>query len=303
MMGASTMLKLQTDEYAMTAADRPTFADAERIRRALEWLQEHYAHQPSLEQAAKIAGLSPYHFHRQFSRHVGVSPKKFVQYLTLDHAKLCLQRANSVLDAAYESGLSGPGRLHDLFVVHEAMTPGQWKARGRGLTLRYGWHDSPFGDCLILASDHGVCGMAFAAPGRREPVLSNLASQFGAAAIIADDSATADHAARAFGHAAGPLTVVLRGTPFQLKIWEALLRIPPGAVTTYQRLAASVGQSRASRAVGRACALNPISWLIPCHRVLRASGSLAGYRWGDDRKRMMLAWEGAHTDAEFRSTQ
>ena len=299
MMDAAEMLHTQPETLALTTADGSTFADAERIRRALEFLQEHYAHQPSLEQAAKIAGLSPYHFQRQFSRQVGVSPKKFVQYLTLDHAKLCLQRADSVLDAAYDSGLSGPGRLHDLFVVHEAMTPGQWKARGRGLTLRYGWHDSPFGDCLILASDQGVCGMAFAAPGRREPVLSNLASQFGAAAIIADDGATAGHAARAFGRDAGPLTVVLRGTPFQLKIWEALLRIPPGAVTTYRRLAASVDQAQASRAVGRACALNPISWLIPCHRVLRASGSLAGFRWGDDRKRMMLAWEGARADAEI----
>ncbi len=288
------MLQAQSDPFAMTATDSPIFADAARIRRALEWLQAHYADQPSLEQAAEVAGLSPYHFQRQFSRQVGVSPKKLVQYLTLDHAKLCLQREDSVLDAAFDAGLSGPGRLHDLFVVHEAMTPGQWKARGRGLTLRYGWHDSPFGDCLIIAGDQGVCGMAFAPPGGRDPVLKNLASQFGAAEIVADE--------RAFGRLAGPLTVVLRGTPFQLKIWEALLRIPPGAVTTYQRLAASVGRARASRAVGRACALNPISWLIPCHRVLRASGSLAGFRWGDDRKRMMLAWEGAHTDAEMPTT-
>lgn len=266
------------------------------IARVLGWLADHYVNQPSLEEMAAVAGVSPYHFQRRFTREVGVSPKKFVQYMTLDHAKRSLADDASVLDAAYDAGLSGPGRLHDLFVTHEAMTPGEWKTAGAGLTLGYGWHDSPFGDCLIVAAPRGVCGLAFAGRRTRTAALASLTRQYGEARLVADPAATAPHADLAFGRAAGRLHLVLRGTPFQLKVWEALLRIPSGAVVSYRQLARAVGRPNGARAVGGACAANPVSWIIPCHRVLRGSGMIGGYGWGPGRKRVILAWEAAHAE-------
>lgn len=268
-----------------------------RIGRVLTWLSSHYGDQPTLEQMAQVAGVSPYHFQRKFTRNVGVSPKKFVQFMTLDHAKRSLADEASVLDAAYDAGLSGPGRLHDLFVTHEAMTPGEWKSAGAGLTLAYGWHDSPFGDCLIIAAPRGVCGLAFADKPSRDAALADLAGRLGEAQLVADRGATAPYADMAFGRASGDLPVLLRGTPFQLKVWEALLRIPSGAVVSYQQLANSLGMPNGARAVGGACGSNPVSWLIPCHRVLRASGLIGGYRWAPERKRVILAWEAARTGA------
>jgi AraC family transcriptional regulator of adaptative response/methylated-DNA-[protein]-cysteine methyltransferase len=261
----------------------------------LDWLGENWQEQPSLEEVARVAGLGPHHFQRLFTRYVGVSPKKYVQYLTLEHAKQSLSDSASVLDAAFDVGLSGPGRLHDLFVTHEGLTPGEWKSQAAGLDLRYGWHDSPFGDCLIVAAPRGVCGLGFR-DGSRADTLADLARNFAGAAMVEDAAATAGHAARAFG--GGELHLLLRGTPFQLKVWEALLRIPPGAVISYAGLAARLGRPGAARAVAGAVASNPISWLIPCHRVLRGDGTVTGYRWSPARKRVLLAWEAAQAERD-----
>ena len=268
------------------------------VGRLLSWLSENYREQPTLEQIAAEAGLSAFHLQRLFTRYVGVSPKKYVQYLTLEHAKQALSESRSVLDVAFDSGLSGAGRLHDLFVTHEAVTPGDWKRRGEGLELRYGWHDSPFGDCLIVASPRGVCGLAFNGTGNRADALDELRSSLDAAARVEDATATRAHADAAFD--AGEVHLLLRGTPFQLKVWEALMRIPEGAVLTYADLAARIGAPGSARAVAGAVARNPVSWLIPCHRVIRNGGTISGYRWHPDKKRLILAWEAARAEAAGR---
>lgn len=268
-----------------------------RMERVLRWLSEHYIDQPSLEDTAAIIGLGPHHFQRLFTRYVGVSPKKYVQFLTLEHAKRSLAASASVLDAAFDAGLSGPGRLHDLFVTHEALSPGEWKTQADGLDLRYGWHDSPFGDCLIVASERGVCGLAFGARQDRARAFENLARSFGGARLTWDTPATAGYADLAFG-GQGNIHLLLRATPFQLKVWEALLRIPLGATTSYTDLASRIGKPTAARAVAGAVAANPVSWLIPCHRVLRSDGSITGYRWSPQQKRILLAWEAAQTERE-----
>ncbi|MCG8451267.1 MAG: methylated-DNA--[protein]-cysteine S-methyltransferase, partial [Pirellulales bacterium] len=240
-----------------------------RIEHAIHWLTENYQDQPSLASAAEEVGLSEYHFQRLFSQWAGVSPKKFLQYLTLSHAKQRLADSDSVLDAAYDAGLSGPSRLHDLFVTHEGVSPGEWKALGEGLTLRYGWHDSPFGDCLIVSSDRGVCGLAFGEWQDRARAFENLARSFGGARLTWDTPATAEYAEQAFG-GDGNIHLLLRATPFQLKVWEALLHIPMGATTSYTDLATRLGKPTAARAVAGAVAANPVSWIIPCPRVLRS---------------------------------
>ena len=266
--------------------------DPSQVERALEWLSCNFERQPSLAEAAGHVGLSEYHFQRRFRRQVGLSPKKYVQFLTLERAKEALAKSRSVLDAAYASGLSGPGRLHDLFVNVEAMTPGEYKHRGEGLTIRYGTHPSPFGQCLIMRTDRGVCGLAFTSPARRGEAFAALARGFESAAFVEDTGAVAGVAATMFGApAAGGLTLHLRGTPFQIKVWRALLAIPPGCVTSYGDLARRVGAPRASRAAGSAIGSNPVAWIIPCHRVIRASGVLGGYRWGGGRKLAMLSLE------------
>ena len=306
--------------------------DTAQVERALEWLSRNFERQPSLAEAAGHVGLSESHFQRRFRRQVGLSPKKFVQFLTLERAKDLLSRSRSVLDAAYASGLSGPGRLHDLFVNVEAMTPGEYKLRGRGLTIRYGVHPSPFGPCLIMRTARGVCGLAFASPSRHAGALAELSRGFEAADFIEDADATADVARTLFGGPNGPggpggpgdeggwgdpgsvgdkgdrgsasgpggpglrgdeggLTLHLRGTPFQIKVWRALLAIPPGCVTSYGDLARRIGAPGASRAAGSATGSNPVAWIIPCHRVIRASGVLGEYRWGRGRKLAMLSLE------------
>jgi len=268
-----------------------------RMERVLRWLSEHYTEQPSLEDTAAVIGLGPHHFQRLFTRYVGVSPKKYVQFLTLEHAKRSLAASASVLDAAFDAGLSGPGRLHDLFVTHEALTPGEWKSQAGGLDLRYGWHDSPFGDCLLVASERGVCGLAFGARQDRTRAFENLARSFGGARLTWDTPATAEYAELAFaGH--GNIHLLLRATPFQLKVWEALLHIPLGATTSYTDLASRIGKPTATRAVASALAANPVSWLIPCHRVLRSDGTITGYRWSPVQKRTLLAWEAAQSERD-----
>lgn len=280
------------DQQDFAGADDCSFA---LVGRLLSWLADHYREQPSLEEIAREAGMSTFHLQRLFTRYVGVSPKKYIQYLTLDHAKRSLDESRSVLDAAFDSGLSGPGRLHDLFVTHEALTPGEWKRRGEGVEVRFGWHDSPFGDCLIAATPRSVCGLAFNPIGSRTETLAELSNSLGEAELIEDSTATETYAARAFGD--GKLHLMLRGTPFQLKVWEALIRIPPGAVLSYADLAKRIGVPGSARAVAGAVGRNPVSWLVPCHRVIRSEGTISGYRWEQATKRVILAWEAAQAEA------
>ena len=289
------MIPYDAPPTATAAHQAPATSDDDpsQVERALEWLSRNFERQPSLAEAAGHVGLSEYHFQRRFRRQVGLSPKKYVQFLTLERAKEALAKSRSVLDAAYAAGLSGPGRLHDLFVNVEAMTPGEYKHRGEGPIIRYGTHSTPFGQCLIMLTDRGVCGLAFTSPARRDQAFSDLARGFESAAFIEDAGATAGVAATMFGAPAGAggLTLHLRGTPFQIKVWRALLAIPPGCVTSYGDLARRVGAPRASRAAGNAAASNPVAWIIPCHRVIRASGVLGEYRWGGGRKLAMLSLE------------
>ena len=290
-----TISDLSPAMAASPHASLPGEDGAARVERALDWLSRNFERQPTLAEAAAHVGMSEYHFQRRFRRQVGLSPKKYVQFLTLERAKEALAQSRSVLDAAFASGLSGPGRLHDLFVNVEAMTPGEYKHRGRGLTIRYGSHPSPFGQCLIMCTARGVCGLAFTSPDRCGEALAGLARGCEAATFVEDPGATGGVARTIFGgaHSGEDLTLHLRGTPFQIKVWRALLAIPPGCVTSYGALAHRVGAPGAARAAGTATASNPVAWIIPCHRVIRASGVLGEYRWGRGRKLAMLSLEAA----------
>ena len=252
--------------------------------------------QPDLEQAASVAGLSPFHFQRQFTRYVGVSPKAFVAHLTLGHAKSQLVQGASVLDAALDAGLSGSSRLHDLCLKIEAMTPGDYAKGGAGLVIDYGLHECPFGIVLIMATDKGVCGIAFGNEGEEDAMLADMRSRWPKANYRQAMDRTAPIARQIFAPDEGntqTLTLHLLGTPWQIKVWQALLAIPSGTVTTYRNIASKVCAPKASRAVGAAVGRNPISYLIPCHRVLGTDGALHGYHWGLPRKRAMLAFEAA----------
>ena len=268
-------------------------SDYARIEKALAHLLANAAAQPDLDELASACGLSSFHFQRLFTRWVGISPKQFLRHVTLGYAKDCLQRSASVLDAAYASGLSGPSRLHDLFVAHEAVTPGEFSRRGEGLEIVHGWANSPFGDVLILATPRGICGLAFELAAGRDATLADMVRRWPCARHVADDRRMAALANRIFAPAPGDrLQLQLHGTPFQIKVWEALLRIPPGALASYGRVArAAFGHARGVRAVGAAVGDNPISYLIPCHRVVRASGALNDYHWGRARKLALIGWE------------
>jgi AraC family transcriptional regulator of adaptative response/methylated-DNA-[protein]-cysteine methyltransferase len=270
----------------------------ERVARVIHYLESHHAAQPDLAALAAQAGLSPFHFHRLFSAWAGVTPKDFLQCLTVAHAKSLLRQGATVLDAALQSGLSGPGRLHDLCVTLEAATPGEWKAAGAGQTLTYGRASSPFGACLIATNARGVCHLAFVDDGGDALALDTLRAEWPRARMRRDDAHAAGIARRVFQQherpsAAAPLHAYVRGTAFQLKVWRALLLIPPGMLVTYGDLAAALGEPRSARAVGTAVGRNPLAFLIPCHRVIRETGIVGGYRWGATRKRAMLAWESA----------
>lgn len=273
--------------------------DYRRVAEALAYIVDRFEEQPSLEEIAAHVGLSAFHFQRLFTRWAGLSPKKFLQVLSLEEAKRRLEEHGSVLDAAFDAGLSGPGRLHDLFVVYEALTPGEYKALGRGLVIRYGFHEGPFGETLLMEADRGLCGLAFVDSRGKEGCFEDMASRFSAATLVEDPSATEDTMARIFARPGAsvpenqaPLRLLLKGTEFQIKVWRALLAIPPGTLTTYGSVAEALGmKGAAARAVGTAVGANPISWLIPCHRVIRNSGMLGGYRWGLPRKLAMMGWE------------
>lgn len=269
--------------------------DYARIEKAIRYIDESFQRQPSLEEVARHVGLSDYHFQRLFSRWAGVSPKRFLQFVTARHARDLLDSSRTVLDAAYDAGLSGPGRLHDLMVSVDAMTPGEVKRRGAGLVIRYGYHDSPFGECIVATTDRGLCGLEFLGDAGPAAALESVRARWPAASFVPDPEASGEIASRVFDTARGgaPLPLYLQGTNFQIKVWEALLRIPAGEVATYGEIAGRVCSTRAARAVGAAIGRNPIAFVVPCHRVIRTTGAFGEYHWGADRKRALLAWESA----------
>jgi AraC family transcriptional regulator of adaptative response/methylated-DNA-[protein]-cysteine methyltransferase len=273
--------------------------DYPRIAQAIEYLEKHANTQPELSEVASAVGLSEYHFQRMFSRWAGISPKRFLQFLTKESAKDLLAKSENLLDTTYGVGLSSLGRLHDLFVTTEAVTPGQYKSGGAGLTIRYGLHDTPFGEALIGLTERGICHLGFVDSSEGDAI-DALVLGWPQAKMIEDYIATAPLIEPIFDlsqRSRKPLHLHLRGTNFQLKVWEALLRIPPGAVISYQGLAEQAGHPGASRAVGTALGGNPIAVLIPCHRVIRKLGEFGNYRYGAIRKKALLGWEAANRQA------
>ncbi len=268
--------------------------DYERIAGAIRFLDEHRAEQPDLATLSARIGLSPSRFHHLFSAWAGATPKDFLQCLTLSHARELLRRGDNVLAAALDSGLSGPGRLHDLCVSLDAATPGEIKARGAGLTLHAGVAESPFGLCLIGETVRGICHLSFFDEGGRDNAIAELRAEWPLAAVDFSDDHAAALASQIFDTRANPSSpwkLFVRGTPFQLRVWRALLRVQPGTLVSYGKLAAAAGNPNASRATGTAVGGNAISFLIPCHRVIRETGVSGHYRWGAVRKRAILAWE------------
>jgi AraC family transcriptional regulator of adaptative response/methylated-DNA-[protein]-cysteine methyltransferase len=272
--------------------------DYTRIARIIEYLDESYTEQPDLKALAVQAGLSPFHFQRLFSSWAGITPKDFVQCLTLNHARELLRRGESILDTALDAGLSGPGRLHDLCVSLESASPGEIKSGGAGFHIRFGFAETPFGDWLAAENNRGVCYLAFVENPSSPSAMTDLHERWPGAEFTRDDSVAANLAAAVFRqtnplNASRPLRAFVRGSPFQVRVWRALLQIPPGCVVSYGHLAALTGHPRAARAVGTAVGQNPLAYLIPCHRVIRETGVVRGYRWGTTRKRALLAWESA----------
>lgn len=280
------MTEQQTTDYA-------------RVARAIGFLTERVHDQPELADVAKAVGLSAGRTQRLFKRWAGVSPKRFLEFLTVEHAKQLLDRSVSVLETSYETGLSGPGRLHDHFVKLEAVTPGEYKSGGGGLELVWGVHDSPFGPVFLAASERGISRLAFL--GEKESAervrseLESLARSWPGADLGREDASTGELVRRVFDPETNPGEILVRvsGTNFQLAVWKALLSIPSGAVSTYQAVAEAAGNARALRAVGSAVGANPVAYLIPCHRVIRKSGAMGEYRWGSATKHALLAWEAA----------
>ena len=271
--------------------------DYERIEKAIKYIETHFDRQPELKAIADHIGLSEFHFQRLFSRWVGISPKRFLQFLTKEYVKALLARPTSLLDATYDAGLSSPGRLHDLFVACEAVTPGEFKDGGKGLTIRYGWHPSPFGECLIARTERGICWLAFVRNDNRPALMDEFTAGWKKARIVEDRNRTEPLIARiydpAMWHRSSPLPVLVKGTNFQIKVWEALLKIPVGTVVTYEDIALYIGFPKAVRAVGNAVGRNPVSFVIPCHRVVRKTADFGNYGGGPARKKAMLAWEAA----------
>jgi AraC family transcriptional regulator of adaptative response/methylated-DNA-[protein]-cysteine methyltransferase len=296
-------------EASMLSPDRITdltplteaAADYDVVRRAIGHIRGHWRQQPEIGDIAEAAGVTPTELHHLFRRWAGITPKAFLQALTLDGARQLLRDSASVLDATYEVGLSGPGRLHDLFVTHEAMSPGEWKSGGEGLTVHFGFHPSPFGIALLMATDRGIAGLALADPGKERAVLADMKGRWPKAKYVEDAARTGPLARRIFDpsqwRAEQPLRVVLIGTDWEVRVWEALLKIPMGRLATYSGIAGKVCTPAAARAVGAAVGKNPISFVVPCHRVVGKSGELTGYHWGLTRKRAMLGWEAGQVAA------
>jgi AraC family transcriptional regulator of adaptative response/methylated-DNA-[protein]-cysteine methyltransferase len=267
--------------------------DYNRVEQAIIFLEQNFSKQPSLKEIASHIGLSEYHFQRLFGRWAGISPKRFLQFLTVEHAKQLLAQSENLLDVTYETGLSSPGRLHDLFVACEAMTPGEFKKQAEGLVITYGFHPSPFGECLLAVTGRGICGLEFTPEHGREASLNRFKQRWARAAFIEDSIQTQPLAERIFSPVKKQqaLPLLLKGTNFQLKVWQALLKIPFGAVVSYEDIATYIGQPKATRAVGNAIGHNPVGFVIPCHRVIRKAGKINEYQWGATRKKAILAWE------------
>jgi AraC family transcriptional regulator, regulatory protein of adaptative response / methylated-DNA-[protein]-cysteine methyltransferase len=299
-MNAQMTMNTQMKPTAILQNDiTPEGSDYEVVRRAIEKISLDYRDQPSLEALAADVGETPTGLQKLFTRWAGLSPKAFLQAVTLDHARKLLDSGMPLLETSLELGMSGPGRLHDLFVTHEAMSPGDYKTRGAGLTIRYGYHISPFGIALIMVTDRGLAGLAFNDPGGERAAFADMSGRWPNATYVEDMSATQPYAARIFDprlwRADQPLRVVMIGTDFQLRVWDALLRIPMGRACTYSSIASGIGAPNASRAVGAAVGANPLSFVVPCHRALGKSGALTGYHWGLTRKRAILGWEAGQT--------
>jgi AraC family transcriptional regulator, regulatory protein of adaptative response / methylated-DNA-[protein]-cysteine methyltransferase len=278
-----------------TEPQTPLPQDYDSVRRIVAFISQNWRDQPSLEEIATHVGLSTTHVHHLFRRWAGLTPKAFLQAITLDNARLMLAQSASVLETSYEVGLSGPGRLHDLFVTHEAMSPGEFKTAGAGLTMAYGFHPSPFGEAIVVATGRGLAGLGFVEGDDRAAALADMSRRWRNAAFVLDEALTEPLARRVFDarawRAEEPLRVVLIGTDFEVRVWQTLLRIPFGRAATYSDIAGHIGSPKAARAVGAAVGRNPVSFVVPCHRVLGRSGALTGYHWGVTRKQAMLGWE------------
>jgi AraC family transcriptional regulator of adaptative response/methylated-DNA-[protein]-cysteine methyltransferase len=269
-------------------------SDYHRIAAAIDYIRTRSTGQPSLQEVSEAVGSSEFHLQRLFTRWAGISPKRFLQLLTLQHAKQLLQDSENLLSTTYETGLSSPGRLHDLFVTLEAVTPGEFKSRGQGLVIHYGFHDTLFGECLLGETSRGICFLEFVAGDTHSEKLARLRDRWHEAAFVEDQAGTRARVDAIFsrrGETPTSLNLLVKGTNFQVQVWQALLRIPRGSVTSYAKIADWIGRPNANRAVGSAVGANPIAWLIPCHRVLRADGNLGGYHWGETRKCACLVWE------------
>jgi AraC family transcriptional regulator of adaptative response/methylated-DNA-[protein]-cysteine methyltransferase len=271
--------------------------DYGRIEKAIKFLETNFPSQPGLKEVAAHIGLSEYHFQRLFSRWVGISPKRFLQFLTKEYAKKLLDNSTNLLDVTYGAGLTSPGRLHDLFVTCEAVTPGEYKNKGAGVNIAYGFHPSPFGECLLAKTERGICGFYFIKNGNKQDVLAEFKQSWQKAALTENPALTAPLISRIFNPSLGqnnePLHLILKGTNFQIKVWEALTTIPFGTVVTYEDIAVQVGLPKATRAVGTAVGHNPISYIIPCHRVIRKTAEFGNYGGGPARKKAILGWEAA----------
>ena len=300
-MGQAALVEADMHETDLSESD-----DYMLVAQAIRYLGQNFQEQPALDELAATLHISPFHLQRVFSRWAGISPKRFLQFLTVDYAKSRLQAAQSVLDATYDAGLSSPGRLHDLFVTLEAVTRGEYKSGGAGLTIRVGQHSTPFGECLLATTTRGIVALNFLDPDNSwEDALGALHHTWPAATIVIDPVATAPQAKRIFalqGNDLSPLRILVKGTNFQVKVWEALLRIPHGAVCTYADIARTIQNPAAVRAVGGAVGANAVAYLIPCHRVIRQGGVVSDYRWGATRKRAMIGWEAAHLLRETEAT-
>jgi AraC family transcriptional regulator of adaptative response/methylated-DNA-[protein]-cysteine methyltransferase len=276
--------------------------DYNRIAQAIAFMRQHYLSQPDLATVAQHIGLSQYHFQRLFTRWAGISPKRFLQYLTIEYAKSKINQTQSLLDLTLDVGLSSPGRLHDLFINLEAMSPGEFKAGGAGSQIHYGIHNTPFGKALIATTTRGICNLHFLDGADPLTAEQTLQRSWSNAEIIHDVKATQPLHDVIFDSSISKdqesLTLLVKGTNFQIQVWRALLKVPFGGMTTYQSVAEMIGRPTATRAVGTAVGNNPIGYLIPCHRVIRASGELGGYRWGLERKTAILGWEASLTSCE-----
>ena len=281
--------------FMKTEVFSQTSIDYQRIEKAIQFLAENFHSQPSLKEIAGNIHMSEFHFQRLFTRWVGISPKRFLQFLTKEYAKTLLEKSINLLDVTYESGLTSPGRLHDLFVSCEAVTPGEYKTRGAGLEIAYGYHATPFGECMLAITDRGICGLSFVQNDGRQPVFADLKNRWAHAKLVEDPYVTRPFVKRIFDPSkqknSAPLYLILNGTNFQIKVWEALIKIPMGAVVSYESVAAHIGMPKASRAVGNAVGSNPVSFVIPCHRVIRKTAEFGNYGGGVARKMAMLGWE------------